>query len=156
MELNMLGANSMSVTDEERNVLEEYCFSVQGFHDSLKGLSSAVEEAWNRCEKARRACEELRTAREREKTQRNVPCSSVSCPERYRLQERWAAATESYHDALSSISPSSKVLGEREECERIERARNTCNYAFKLLDDHERTHGCRQNVLKGSANAKSA
>lgn len=144
----------MRITEEERNILEEYCFSVQGLHDSLKGLNSVVEEAWNRCEKARRECEELRIASEREKTHRNL-AGITFCPERHRLQERLAAATESYHDALS-ISPSSNPLGDRQECEPIEQARNVCNDAFKLLEDHERTHGCRQHVSKGSANAKSA
>jgi hypothetical protein len=134
----------MSVRDEERNVLDEYHVSVQGFHDSLKGLSSAMEEAHARCERARRACEELRTACEREKTQRKLPHSSAFC-------------TERDHDVLNSVELSSSIVVDGPERERIERARNACNYAFKLLEDHEHAHGCLPKPsARGSANASCA
>jgi hypothetical protein len=147
----------MSVRDEERNVLDEYHVSVQGFHDSLKGLSSAMEEAHARCERARRACEELRTACEREKTQRKLPRSSAFCTERDRCQEQCGAAVASYHDVLNSVELSSSIVVDGAERERIERARNACNYAFKLLEDHEHAHGCLPKPsARGSANASCA
>jgi hypothetical protein len=145
----------MDVGDDESNVLEEYGVSVRGLHDSLKGLSSALEEAHARCEKARRACEELRVACGREKNQRKSTRSSIPCPERDRLQEQYCASVESYHDALNR-GFRSVIVENAEEPDQIERSRNACNYSLKVLEDHEKAHGCRPRAVMGTAKANSA
>jgi hypothetical protein len=156
MEYSLRSAG-MSVRGKEENVLEEYNVTLQGFHDSLKGLSSAIEEAQSRCEQARRACEVLRVAYQNENTQRKPPRSTTFCAERDRLQEQCVTAVESYHDALDSLASVSLVVYSGQEPEKIERIRKACNHAFKLLEDHEREHRCRQQTSsQRSSKASSA
>jgi hypothetical protein len=122
--------------------LEEYNIAIRHFHDSLTGLDSAMEEALLRCDKARLACKEARLIYEAEEAKRASSRSLLRCPEWAVIEEQYLLAVIAYGDALNSVQLRPRVANEAER-RRIESARNGCNTAFKALEDHERTHRCR-------------
>ena len=139
-----------------RMSLEEYNVAIQDFHDSLKGLDSAIQEALDRCDKARLACGEARLVFEDKQAERPTSRSQFRCRERDGIEEQYLLAVIAYGEALNPIQLRPRIVNEAER-QRIERARNTCRAAFKVLEDHERTHRCsRATSTRGRANASSA
>jgi hypothetical protein len=121
--------------------LEEYNVAIQDFHDSLRGLDAAIQEALGRCDTARLACGKVRLAYEDEQAQRASTRSRFPCPERETMEEQYLLAVIAYGDTLNSIQLRPRVVNDAER-HRIERARNACNAAFKALQDHEGKHEC--------------
>ena len=139
-----------------RMALEDYNVAIQDFHDSLRGLDAAMQEALGRCDQARLACGKVRLVYEDEQAQRASTRSRFHCPEREAIEEQYLLAVIAYGDALNTIQLRPRVVNEAEG-QRIERARNTCRTALKVLEDHERTHQCsRPTSTRGRANASSA
>jgi hypothetical protein len=139
-----------------RMALEDYNVAIQDFHDSLRGLDAAMQEALGRCDKARLACGKVRLVYEDEQAQRASSRSRFYCPEREAIEEQYLLAVITYGDELNTIQLRPRVMNEA-ECQRLERARNACRAAFKVLEDHERTHRClRAMSTRGRANASSA
>ena len=136
--------------------LEDYNVAIQDFHDSLRGLDAAMQEALGRCDKARLACEKVRLVYEDEQAQRASTRSRFHCPEREAIEEQYLLEVIAYGDALNIIQLRPRVVNEAEG-QRIERARNACRAALKVLEDHERMHRCsRVTSTRGRANASSA
>jgi hypothetical protein len=143
------------MTSTDRARLEDYNVSIQHFHDSLRGLDAAIEEALGRCEKERLACEEARLAYEDEQAKR--ASSHVSrCPARDAIEEQYLLAVIAYGDAVNNVRLRPRAVNETER-QRIEQARTACNVAFKALEDHEQMHACtRARSARGSAKASAA
>lgn len=133
-----------------RTRLEEYNVAIQAYHDSLNGLDAAIEEALGRCDKAWLACREARMVYEDEIAKHGSSHSRLPCPERDAIEEQYLLAVIAYGDALHTIQLRPRVPNEVER-QRIERARNVCNVAFKALADHERKHRCGKSAKASSA-----
>ena len=139
-----------------RMALEDYNVAIQDFHDSLRGLDAAMQEALGRCDKARLACGKVRLVYEDEQAQRASTRSRFHCPEREAIEEQYLLAVIAYGDTLNSIQLRPRIVSEAEG-QRIERARNACRAALKVLENHERTHRCsRATSTRGRASASSA
>ena len=108
-----------------RMALEDYNVAIQDFHDSLRGLDAAIQEALGRCDQARLACGKVRLVYEDEQAQRASTRSRFHCPEREAIEEQYLLAVIAYGDALNTIQLRPRVVNEAEG-QRIERARNTC------------------------------
>jgi hypothetical protein len=130
--------------------LEEYNVAIQDFHDALRGLDTAIEEALLRCDRARLVCGEARLLYDRETAERASSRSLQICPERQAIEERYLLAVIAYGDALSAIQLRPRIPND-DERQRIEQARSVCNSAFIALQDHVRTHRCRKGAKTISA-----
>ena len=130
--------------------LEEYNLAIQHFHDALRGLDTAIEEALLRCDRARLVCGEARLLYDRETAERASSPSLQICPERQAIEERYLLTVIAYGDALSAIQLRPRIPND-DERQRIEQARSVCNSAFIALQDHERTHRCRKGAQTISA-----
>ena len=80
--LKLSRSNDIGISSMERMSLEEYNVAIQDFHDSLKGLDSAIQEALDRCDKARLACGEARLVFEDKQAERATSRSQFRCRER--------------------------------------------------------------------------